>query len=129
MNEDKEILTAPPPPTDAIEDIDLFDENANPNLMSVEASRELLEDEMLRTYISVMRDRENRDRVKAASDVAEILGHKGRKATTTVIANNAQINQLPDDMRKHLLSAGDGLRQITSGSDAKIKIKGGGHGA
>lgn len=131
MNEDKEILTAEPVEF-GFPDYDIIDELANPQLLSVETSREVLEDEMLRAYLQMLRDRESKDRIKAASDIAEILGHKGKR-TTVFAGENLQINNqtnnlLPEEMRKHLLGASAGLKALTESSDAQIKIKGGGNG-
>lgn len=127
--EERDIVCAEP----FIEDVDEdMSEDADPSLLSVDTSKELLEDAMLRTYIEVMRDTSNRDRVKAASDVAEILGKKGKKAVTIVNADNAQINQqslLSEDMRNHLLGASVGLKSLTHATDAGITIKEGGRGS
>jgi hypothetical protein len=121
----KEILTAQPEVSDYT-NYELLDEEADITLLSVEVSSETLEDEMLRTYLSIMREKGNRDRVKAAGDVAEILGFKGKKAVTVVNAQNAQLNTnnlLPPEMQRHLMGAQDGLKLVTDATDAGIRIK------
>lgn len=127
--EERDIICAAP----IIEEVEEYmSEGADPILLSVDTSSEMLEDEMLRTYIAIMRDNDSKDRRAAASDVAEILGKKGKKSITVVNAENAQINNqnvLPEEMRKHLMSANQGLKGLTDATNAGIKIKEGGSGA
>lgn len=128
MKEEKQIVCAPP--TETVIQEQLL-EDADPQLLSVDTSKEVLEDEMLRTYISIMRDKDSKDRRSAASDVAEILGKKGKKSINVINAENAQINQqniLPEEMRKHLLGADQGLKVLSDATNAGIRIKEGGRG-
>ena len=132
MTESERAMNTAPPIIEDYDIEDMFSDVARPRVLTVESATEELEDVMLRTYLQVMKDTESPNRLRAASDVADILGKKGKKSVTIVNADNAQINQqqvLPPEMQKHLLTARDGLETLSSATDAKLKIQPGGRGA
>ena len=113
---------------------DYFDPVLEPEFLSVETSSELLEHEMLSTFLSIMRSgQRDSDRRAAAGDVAEILGRKGKSAVQFIKAENLQLNQLNQidakpEMKAHLIEAAKGLAAITAGHSSGVKSKQGGQG-
>lgn len=108
-----------------------FDPASEPVFLTIDDSADLLEHTLVTTLLHVMNSAiRDSDKLKAASDVAEILGRKGKQAVTIVRADNAQFNQIsaPPGMNSHLIEAAQGLKKISSGEDAKIKTREGGSG-
>ena len=108
-----------------------FDPSIEPVFLTIDDSADLLEHTLVTTLLHVMNSAaRDSDKLKAASDVAEILGRKGKQAVTIVQSENAQINQItaPPQMNRHLIEAAKGLKKISSGNDAKIKTREGGSG-
>ena len=113
---------------------DYFDPVLEPEFLSVDDSSELLEHEMLTTFLDIMRSgKRDADRRAAAGDVAEILGRKGKGAVQIIKANNLQLNQVNQieqkpELKAHLIDAARGLAAVSQGNNANIRSKQGGAG-
>lgn len=109
-----------------------FEPDLTPEFMTVESSSELLEHEMIQTFLQVMREgRRDSDRLKAASDVGEIIGKKGKQNQLQLIrADNVQINQIEQNpaLKAHLIESARGLAALTGASNANVQTRQGGKG-
>ena len=131
LNPIEEALLAPPSETVIP---DYFDPEATPELLTIENSKELIEDRILRTFLDIMESGiKDSDRRAAASDAAELIGKKGAKAqqgVQLISAENVQINQIDQnpELKRHLIEAAKGLGALTHASNSGVKVKGGGSG-
>jgi len=115
----------------AVDIPDYFSPEIEPEFLTVEASSELLEHEMIQTFLAVMREgRRDSDRLKAAGDVAEIIGKKGKQNLQLIRAENVQINQIEQnpELKAHLIESARGLAALTGASNSNISTKLGGQG-
>lgn len=100
-------------------------------LYDFSTDREALEDTIYRTLKSVMEDPEARDqdRIKAADTARDILGLTQKNNQTTVIAQNAQINQQIAQnpaLAKALSPMVSGMKSLIDAKDSGVKsVKGG----
>ena len=109
---------------------DYFDPEKEIELLSVEEHSDLIEHEILHALLEITRnaDRPN-DRRAAASDLAEIIGKKG-KAIQVFSGKNVQVNQIEanPDLKRHLIESAQGLKALTEATDSHVISKQGGSG-
>ena len=111
-----------------------LDPAIEPEFLSVDDHADLLEHEMLATFLDIMRSgSRDADRRAAAGDVAEILGKKGKNSVNVIQAKNLQLNQINQieanpELKAHLIKSAQGLAAITEGRSAAVASKQGGTG-
>lgn len=103
-------------------------------LRNFQDDKEAIEDTIYTTLKAIMEDPEAKPeaRVKAASEAAELLRLKGKGVSTTVIAQNAQINnQIAENpaLQKSLAGMAQGMGQLIDARDSGVRSVNGGAGS
>lgn len=126
-----DILTAPPL---LEESTDSFDLTPIADIGdTLDESREALEKSMVRALMRVMNSTtaKEADIIKAVSETGDLLGKKGKGVVNIIRSENAQINQIMEkpELMDHIKKAAEGIKQVSTASDAHIKVHTGGKGS